>query len=78
MEVVENGCGFVELMLLVRLLGGMLPPLLLLLMLKADADSDERAARCNRELFGVAVIDRGSNTTRKRSSFEMDENLLGP
>ena len=77
MAVVENGCGFVEVTLLVRLLGGMFPPLLLL---KADADSDESATRCNKELFDLAPIDRGKNTTatRKIRSFEMDENLLRP
>ncbi len=79
MDVVENGCGFVEPTLLVRLIGGMVPPLLLLL-LKADADNDDSATRCNKKLFGLAPIGRGKNTTatRKIRSFEMDENLLRP
>ena len=76
-DVVEKGCRLVELVMLVRLLGGMLPPVLLLLMLNADADNEESATRCSDESFGRPLVKPGRATTMKARKSSVG-NLLRP
>ena len=78
MDVVEKGFRFVELVMLVRLLCGMLPPVLLLLMLNAEADNEESATRCENESFGRPLVKPGRRTTTMKARKSSVGNLLRP